>query len=107
MDDRALERHGWRELAVGLGEIVAEDREPLDLLDPGELPIDPVDLRLDLGVDPGIGGDRDRVDGEPEPVGQFTDSSRSRVSIAARYGRLSANDRFGDVTALAEPELEA
>ena len=56
-----------RQLAVGLGEIVTEDREALDLLDPREAPVDPVNLFLELGVDPGIAGDRDRVGGDPEP----------------------------------------
>lgn len=51
VDDRALDLQGRRKSAVGLGESVAEDREPRDLLDPRELPSDPVDVLLDLRVD--------------------------------------------------------
>lgn len=89
VDDPALDLHGRRQLAVHLGEVVAEDREALDLLDPRELPVDPVDLLLELCVDLRIGGDRYRVGGDPNRSASFTDSSRSRVSIATRYGRLS------------------
>ena len=96
-----LERRG--QLAAGLGEVVVEDREALDLLDPRELRVDGVDLLLDLGADAGVGGDRRRVGRDPEPLGELA----ALVGVERQHRHevravVAVDDRLGDVAAVAQ-----
>ena len=100
-----LERGG--ELATRLGEVVFEDREPLDLLDPREVRVDRVDLLLDLPPQPRIGGDGRRIGREPEPVRELA----ALVGIERQHRHevltvIAVDDRFGDVATVTEGRLD-
>src|SRR5512132_3101264 len=71
-DHRALDLQGRRELAGGLGEVVVEDREALDLLDAGQALVDGVDRRPELGVNGRMAGQRcGIVRRGADPLGQL------------------------------------
>src|SRR5680860_1923514 len=68
-DDRALDLHRRRQLAVFLGQVAGEDGDLLDLLDPGELLVDLGQVRLDRHADIAVAGELPRVLGQAVLLG--------------------------------------
>ena len=56
-DDGALDLHRRGQLAALLGEVPGEDGDLLHLLDPGELPVDLLDMGFDRPADLLVGGE--------------------------------------------------